>query len=52
MNPSGEGALFGVFSGHVNVTDGRYVYMRAAQPGREHDIANYTFNADQDECAL
>lgn len=37
-----EGALFGVFSGHVNVTDGRYVYMRAAQPGREHDIANYT----------
>ncbi|EAW1054828.1 hypothetical protein BJN50_02880 [Salmonella enterica] len=40
--PVREGALFGVFSGHVNVTDGRYVYMRAAQPGREHDIANYT----------
>ncbi len=32
--PVREGALFGVFSGHVeNVTDGRYVYMRAAQPG-------------------
>ncbi|SUH16631.1 sulfatase [Salmonella enterica subsp. enterica] len=26
--PVREGALFGVFSGHVNVTDGRYVYMR------------------------
>ncbi|WP_378741067.1 sulfatase [Nocardia brasiliensis] len=28
------GALFGVFGGHVNVTDGRYVYLRApAAPG-------------------
>src|SRR5215469_1181230 len=25
-----EGALFGIHGGHVNVTDGRYVYMRAA----------------------
>jgi arylsulfatase A-like enzyme len=25
-----EGALFGIFGGHVNVTDGRFVYMRAA----------------------
>lgn len=40
--PVREAALFGVFSGHVNVTDGRYVYMRAALPGREDDIANYT----------
>ena len=24
-----EGMLFGVHGGHVNVTDGRYVYMRA-----------------------
>lgn len=40
--PVREAALFGVFSGHVNVTDGRYVYMRAAVPGLENDIANYT----------
>lgn len=37
-----EAALFGVFSGHVNVTDGRYLYMRAALSGYENDIANYT----------
>ena len=24
-----DGALFGIHGGHVNVTDGRYVYMRA-----------------------
>lgn len=40
--PVREAALFGVFSGHVNVTDGRYVYMRAAVPGLEDRIANYT----------
>jgi arylsulfatase A-like enzyme len=28
--PVREGALFGIHGGHVNVTDGRYVYMRAA----------------------
>ncbi len=27
--PVREAALFGIFGGHVNVTDGRYVYMRA-----------------------
>lgn len=40
--PVRSAAMFGVFSGHVNVTDGRYVYMRAALPGREDDIVNYT----------
>lgn len=40
--PVRRSAMFGVFSGHANVTDGRYVYMRAALPGREDDIANYT----------
>jgi arylsulfatase A-like enzyme len=30
--PTRDAALFGVFGGHVNVTDGRYVYMRAARP--------------------
>lgn len=40
--PVRDAALFGVFSGHVNVTDGRYVYMRAALPGNEALLANYT----------
>jgi hypothetical protein len=31
--PIREAGLFGVFGGHVNVTDGRYVYMRAPEPG-------------------
>ena len=43
--PVRSAVIFGVFSGHVNVTDGRYVYMRAALPGREDDIANYTLMA-------
>ncbi|MDD3251339.1 MAG: sulfatase-like hydrolase/transferase [Lachnospiraceae bacterium] len=37
-----EYAMYGVFSGHVNLTDGHYTYMRAAVPGREHDVHNYT----------
>ncbi|MFJ9370608.1 sulfatase-like hydrolase/transferase [Nocardia sp. NPDC101769] len=37
------GALFGMFGGHVNVTDGRYVYMRANStpdnlPLQEHTL--------------
>lgn len=28
-HPGREGALFGIHGGHVNVTDGRYVYMRS-----------------------
>jgi len=28
-----DAALFGIFGGHVNITDGRYVYMRAAKNG-------------------
>ena len=41
--PVREGALFGIHGGHVNVTDGRYVYMRAAaeqanQPLEEHTL--------------
>ncbi|MEG0708883.1 MAG: sulfatase [Longicatena sp.] len=35
-------AIFGVFSGHVNITDGHYVYMRASYSGRENEIYNYT----------
>lgn len=34
-----EYALFGYFGKHVNITDGRYVYMRA---GRREKLYNYT----------
>lgn len=34
--------IYGVFSGHVNITDGRYVYMRAAEPGQKDHVYNYT----------
>ncbi|MCI2417498.1 sulfatase-like hydrolase/transferase [Saccharopolyspora sp. K220] len=41
--PVREAGLFGMFGGHVNVTDGRYVYMRAPatqanQPLFEHTL--------------
>ncbi|MEU2671503.1 sulfatase [Streptomyces sp. NPDC007164] len=41
--PVREAALFGAFGGHVSVTDGRYVYMRACanpynQPLYEHTL--------------
>jgi len=40
--PVREAALFGVHGGHVNVTDGHYVYMRApATPGNQ-PLFNYT----------
>ncbi len=40
--PVREAGLFGIFGGHVNVTDGRYVYMRApVQPGNR-PLAEYT----------
>lgn len=34
--------LFGVFSGHINITDGNYVYMKAALPELKDEIYNYT----------
>ncbi len=34
-DPVREAALFGAFGGHINVTDGRYVYMRAPAPGNQ-----------------
>lgn len=37
-----DDALFGVFSGHVNITDGKYVYMRAAEADKVDMINNYT----------
>lgn len=37
-----EGALFGVYGGHVNVTDGRYVYMRAADDAGNAPLEEFT----------
>ena len=37
-----EGALFGIHGGHVNVTDGRYVYMRAAADPGNGPLEDYT----------
>ena len=37
-----EAALYGVHGGHVNLTDGRYVYMRAAATAANEPLYNYT----------
>ncbi|WP_019535873.1 sulfatase [Paenibacillus ginsengihumi] len=37
-----DGALFGIHGGHVNVTDGRYVYMRAPVSKDNSPLYNYT----------
>ncbi len=37
-----EAALFGIHGGHVNVTDGRYVYMRAAVDSSNKPLEDYT----------
>ena len=40
--PVREAALFGVHGGHVNVTDGRYVYMRAPVHADNFPLYEYT----------
>jgi arylsulfatase A-like enzyme len=40
--PVREAALFGVHGGHVNVTDGRYVYMRAPEAPSNQPLFEYT----------
>ena len=40
--PNREYALYGVFSGHVNITDGNYAYMRAPLTDRADEVYNYT----------
>lgn len=40
--PTREAALFGVHGGHVNVTDGRYVYMRAPAKPENTPLYEYT----------
>ena len=43
--PVREAALYGAHGGHVNVTDGRYVYMRAAEAAANEPLYNYTLMA-------
>ncbi|GAA1807706.1 sulfatase [Agromyces neolithicus] len=40
--PIREAALFGIHGGHANVTDGRYVYMRACVTPDNQPLAEYT----------
>ena len=40
--PVREAALYGLHGGHVNVTDGRYTYMRAPARPRNTPLYNYT----------
>lgn len=40
--PVHDGALFGIHGGHVNVTDGRHVYMRAAADVSNAPLEQYT----------
>jgi arylsulfatase A-like enzyme len=40
--PGRPAGLFGVFGGHVNVTDGRYVYMRAPVNPENAPLFEYT----------
>ncbi|MBN2003989.1 MAG: sulfatase [Anaerolineae bacterium] len=40
--PLREGVLFGIFGGHVNVCDGRYVYMRAPVAPNNAPLHEYT----------
>lgn len=40
--PVREAALFGIHGGHVNVTDGRYVYMRAPANAENKPLYEYT----------
>ena len=40
--PTREAVLFGVHGGHVNITDGRYVYMRSCQRPDNTPLYEYT----------
>ena len=40
--PVRETALFGIHGGHVNITDGRYVYMRGSATASNQPLAEYT----------
>ncbi len=40
--PVRESAMFGIFGSHVNVTDGRYVYMRSCATPENQPLYDYT----------
>jgi arylsulfatase A-like enzyme len=40
--PVRDAALFGIFGSHVNVTDGRYVYMRSCASADNKPLFDYT----------
>jgi arylsulfatase A-like enzyme len=40
--PIREAGLFGIHGGHVNCTDGKYVYMRASKTKENTPLNNYT----------
>jgi len=40
--PVRDTAIFGMHSGHINITDGRYVYMRAPENHATQPAYNYT----------
>ena len=40
--PVRETAVFGIHGGHVNVTDGKYVYMKCASSDDNQPLYNYT----------
>jgi arylsulfatase A-like enzyme len=40
--PVRESGLFGMFGGHVSVTDGRYVYMRSCKDASNQPLYEYT----------
>lgn len=40
--PVRDAALYGIFGGHVNVTDGRYTYMRAPTTAENIPLYEYT----------
>jgi hypothetical protein len=40
--PVREAVLFGMHGGHINCTDGRYVYMLGPEKPGEHGVYNYT----------
>ncbi|MGE9295618.1 MAG: sulfatase [Puniceicoccales bacterium] len=40
--PIREFGIFGIFGGHVNITDGDYVYMRGPQQAKNEPLYDYT----------
>lgn len=41
-SPVRDACLYGVFSGHVNITDGQYTYMKCPKPENKNLLFNYT----------